>query len=338
MKSSSIRSAMASPRYGERWARHWLDLVRFAETGGHEFDYEIPNAFRYRDYIIRAFNLDVPYDQFVIEHIGGDALERPRRHPIDGFNESAIGAGFFVLGEGTHSPVDIREEQMRRIDNQLDVLSKTFLGLTLACARCHDHKFDPITSQDYYAMAGHLASSRHQQAFLDAPDRIGRFVKCLHAANGKVIAILREAQDQLPEDLRLHAAVFTASTPAGSLPMPAVASPVARENLFANFDGDDFDGWFVTGDAFGECPTRTGDVRFDQQNSGARLVAIAPGLAHSSMVSEQPPGRLAFAIVHDRVAVHPLPDMRPGWASERGHRRVREDPLADLRRPHDNNQ
>ena len=154
--------------------RHWLDLVRYAETAGHEFDYDIPNAFRYRDYLIRAFNLDVPYDQLVVEHISGDALESPRRHPVEGYNESVIGAGFFALGEGTHSPVDIREEQMRRIDNQLDVFSKTFLGLTLACARCHDHKFDPITTKDYYALAGYLVSSRHQQAFIDAPERIGK--------------------------------------------------------------------------------------------------------------------------------------------------------------------
>ena len=98
--------------------------MRYAETAGHEFDYEIPNAFRYRDYVIRAFNLDVPYDQLVVEHIAGDALERPRRHPVDGYNESAIGAGFYALGEGTHSPVDIREEQMRRVDNQLDVFRR----------------------------------------------------------------------------------------------------------------------------------------------------------------------------------------------------------------------
>ena len=275
------------------WARHWLDLVRYAETAGHEFDYDIPNAFRYRDYAIRAFNLDVPYDQFVIEHISGDALERPRRHPSEGFNESAIGAGFFVLGEGTHSPVDIREEQMRRIDNQLDVLSKTFLGLTLACARCHDHKFDPITSQDYYAMAGHLASSRHQQAFIDAPDRIGKFAKRLCAARGKVIAILREAGDQLPDRVRQQAAVFMAPiSPKSGSSMPAPATPVTRENLFANFDGNDWGGWFVTGDAFGEGPTRAGGVRFDRQGEAARLVSIAPGLAHSGMVSNRLQGVL----------------------------------------------
>ena len=139
---------LASPHYGERWARHWLDLVRYAETAGHEFDYDILNAFRYRDYVIRAFNLDVPYDQFVVEHISGDAARNAA--PAPGRRLQRVdrsGPGFIFLGEGTHSPVDVREEQMRRIDNQIDVFSKTFLGLTVACARCHDHKFDPITSQ-----------------------------------------------------------------------------------------------------------------------------------------------------------------------------------------------
>ena len=95
-------------------ARHWLDLVRFAETSGHEFDYDIPNAFRYRDYVIRAFNADLPYHQFVIEQLAGDLLYPPRRHPVWGFNESVLGTGFYFLGEGTHSPVDLREEEMRR--------------------------------------------------------------------------------------------------------------------------------------------------------------------------------------------------------------------------------
>ncbi len=125
---------LASPHYGERWARHWLDLVRFAETAGHEFDYETPNAFRYRDYVIRALNADLPYLDFVKEQVAGDLLTSPRRHPMEGFNESIIGTGFFFLGEGPHSPVDLREDEMRRIDNQIDVFSKTFLGLTVACA------------------------------------------------------------------------------------------------------------------------------------------------------------------------------------------------------------
>src|SRR5207245_8153727 len=112
----------------------------------------------------RALNDDLPYDQFVTEHVAGDLLEKPRRHPALGFNESIIGTGFFFLGEGKHSPVDVRAEGAERIDNQIDVFSKTFLGLTVACARCHDHKFDAIPQTDYYALAGFLRSSRFQNA------------------------------------------------------------------------------------------------------------------------------------------------------------------------------
>ena len=95
---------------------------------------------------------------------------------------------------------------MRRIDNQLDVFSKTFLGLTLACARCHDHKFDPITAEDYYALAGYLVSSRHQQAFIDPPDRIGKFATGIGDVKKQIAAILVDARDQLPQPLRIQAA------------------------------------------------------------------------------------------------------------------------------------
>lgn len=166
----AVDRLLDSPHYGERWGRHWLDLVRFAETQGHEFDFEIPNAWRYRDYVIRALNADLPYNQFVIEHIAGDLLAEPRRHPTDRFNESIIGTGFFWLGEGKHSPVDVRAEEAARVDNQIDVLCKAFMGMTVSCARCHDHKFDPIPTRDYYALFGFLQSSRMQQAFIDDPE------------------------------------------------------------------------------------------------------------------------------------------------------------------------
>ena len=154
---------LASPHFGERWARHWLDLVRYAESLGHEFDYPNFNAWRYRDYVIRAFNTDVPYNQFVVEQIAGDLLESPRRHPVEGFNESVIGTGFFWLGQRAHSPVDVRLEQAEVIDNQIDVTAKSLLGLTVACARCHDHKFDAISTRDYYSLFGVLAGSRYAQ-------------------------------------------------------------------------------------------------------------------------------------------------------------------------------
>jgi cytochrome c553 len=158
---------LASPRYGERQARHWMDLVRFAETYGHEHDFEIPNAYPYRDYLIRAFNNDLPYDRLLVEHVAGDLLDPPRRHPTEHFNESIVGTAFFFFGEARHSPVDVREDEATRNDNQIDVFAKTFLALTVSCARCHDHKFDCITQKDYYALIGFLQSSRYQQAFLD---------------------------------------------------------------------------------------------------------------------------------------------------------------------------
>lgn len=156
----AIDRLLASPQYGERWARHWLDLVRFAETGGHEFDFEIPYAAPYRDYIVRALNADLPYDQLIREHLAGDLLPSPRIDPATGRNESVVGTAFYWFGQGKHSPVDIRSEECDTVDNQLDVLGKTFLGLTIACSRCHDHKFDPIPQRDYYALAGFLQSSR----------------------------------------------------------------------------------------------------------------------------------------------------------------------------------
>ena len=157
---------LASPHYGERWGRHWLDLVRYAETAGHEFDYDIPYAWRYRDYVVRAFNADLPYDQFVIEHVAGDLLEA-RRHVTEGWNESILATGFWWFNQGKHSPVDVRAEECDRFDNKIDVLGKAFLGVTIACARCHDHKFDPISTADYYALAGYLQSTRRQIAFVD---------------------------------------------------------------------------------------------------------------------------------------------------------------------------
>ncbi len=206
---------LASPHYGERWARHWLDLVRYADTCGHEFDFDMPYAYRYRDYIIRAFNGDVPYNQLVLEHLAGDLLPEPRRHPTEKFNESIIGTGFFFLGESKHSPVDIRAEGAERVDNQIDVMSKAFLGLTISCARCHDHKFDPIAQKDYYALAGYLRSSRFQHAAIDPPEHFQPLVKELQTARKEAALaatnlsgeVLRPGLAQLGNYLLAHRAL-----------------------------------------------------------------------------------------------------------------------------------
>ena len=187
-----VERLLASPHYGERWARHWLDLVRFAETQGHEFDFEIPAAYRYRDYLIRAFNADLPYDQFVVEHVAGDLLPTPRRNHQDGSNESIIATGWYFFGEAVHSPVDVRADEATRIDNQIDVFAKTFLGLTVSCARCHDHKFDAISTKDYYALAGYLQSSRYQQACIERPEAQQNTIVRLQALRAEQDAASRE--------------------------------------------------------------------------------------------------------------------------------------------------
>jgi mono/diheme cytochrome c family protein len=159
---------LGSPQYGEHWARHWMDVMRFAETLGNDWNYEVNGAWHYRDYLIRAFNSDVPYDQLVREHIAGDLLDKPRINTTDGINESLAGLTFYRLGEQGHDDCLLfREVRTDVVDNQIDTLGKAFQGLTVACARCHDHKLDPIPTKDYYALYSVLSSSRLVTRTLD---------------------------------------------------------------------------------------------------------------------------------------------------------------------------
>lgn len=156
-----VDRVLASPHFGEQWARHWMDVMRFAETFGNDWNYEIKGSWLYRDYLIRAFNNDVPYNQLVREHLAGDLLAKPRINAKDGINESVIGTEFLRFGELGHDDC-VRFRQIRTdvVDNQIDTLGKAFQGLTIACARCHDHKLDPIPTRDYYGIYGALTSSR----------------------------------------------------------------------------------------------------------------------------------------------------------------------------------
>jgi Protein of unknown function (DUF1553)/Protein of unknown function (DUF1549)/Planctomycete cytochrome C len=255
---------LESSHYGERWGRHWLDLVRFAETYGHEFDFEIPEAFRYRDYVIRAFDSDVPFDQFVMEHIAGDLLPTPRLHPQEKFNESILGAGFWFLGEAKHSPVDIRGDQADRLDNQIDVFSKTFLAMTVACARCHDHKFDAISTKDYYSLAGYLQSARYQRAFIDDPQPLRL-----------KIAKMKSIQAEIKKLFDLDAAP----------PLVADDSSLPADSIsFADFRRkDEFKQWFVSGEAFGDGPS--GGLVLQADPKRPVKAVIVPGIAHSGLVS-----------------------------------------------------
>lgn len=252
-----VDELLASPHFGERWGRHWLDLVRYAETMGHEFDYPIHNAWRYRDYVIRAFNADLPYDQFVKEHLAGDLLKNPRINPADGLNESIVGTTSFWLPQQKHSPVDIRLEQAELIDNQIDVITKTFLGLTVSCARCHDHKFDAISAKDYYSLYGVIESSRYHLA--DLSDTRAAVNKAR-----QLVQLRSQIREHLSttlsgEKLGLTAYVQAAEDViAGKL--PAAEASASDALVFADFEGKDFTGWTVTGDAFGDGPVSQAEI------------------------------------------------------------------------------
>lgn len=150
---------LASPRFGERWARHWMDVVRYADSHGSEGDPAIPFAYRYRDYLIRAFNEDLPYDRFVKEHVAGDLLD-PRLDAAGRLNESVIATAHWRLVYHGYLPTDPLDEKVRFVDDQINVLGKAFQAQTISCARCHDHKFDAISQADYTALFGVLASCR----------------------------------------------------------------------------------------------------------------------------------------------------------------------------------
>jgi hypothetical protein len=167
-----VDTLLDSKAFGERWARHWMDWYRYAESHGSEGDPRIPYAQRYRDYLIRALNADVPYDQLLREHLAGDLMDNPRINSKLGINESTIGPAHLRLVPHGFGVTDAYGEQIAFTDNQVDVISKAMLGVTVSCARCHDHKFDPISQKDYYRFYGMMVSCRPSNVLIDAPGKL----------------------------------------------------------------------------------------------------------------------------------------------------------------------
>ena len=184
---------LTSPHYGERWARHWLDIARYGEDQAHTFAAKLfPYGFKYRDYVIKAFNDDLPYDRFLMEQIAGDLLE-------DGNREDRLAAlGYFGLG-----PVYYGNAKLEELDDRIDTLCRGMLGLTVACARCHDHKFDPIPTKDYYSLAGVFASTQFKEYPVADPKTAAEFEKAQ--------AVLKGRNDEINSFLRLEAERVTKS-------------------------------------------------------------------------------------------------------------------------------
>ena len=153
-----VERLLASPRYGERWGRHWLDVARYADSNGLDENVGQANAWRYRDYVINSFNADKPFDVFVREQLAGDLLHAGS---LEQKNELLVATGFLSLGPKVLAEVDERKMEMDIVDEQIDTVGKSLLGLTLGCARCHDHKFDPIYHGRLLRSGWHLPEHAH---------------------------------------------------------------------------------------------------------------------------------------------------------------------------------
>jgi hypothetical protein len=192
---------LASPRYGERWGRHWLDVVRYADTAGDNSDYPVPQMHRYRDWVIDAFNRDLPFDEFVRDQLAGDlrggANEEQRYGRI-------VATGYIAASRRFGSRVADYPQHLT-IEDTLDNLGRAFLGMTLACARCHDHKFDPITTRDYYALFGIFESTRYPWPGIELDKRQRDFVPLV--PSGRLAELQKQQEARNDEQARLDAVV-----------------------------------------------------------------------------------------------------------------------------------
>ncbi len=203
---------LASPHYGERWGRHWLDLARFAESNGYEFDEVRPNAWRYRDYVVKSFNDDKPYDRFIKEQLAGDEIDPENA-------DALVATGFNLLGPDMTDSSDKVQRRQNTLNDMTDTAGLAFLGMTLACCRCHDHKFEPLPQGDYYRFQAFFAPAqfrldipipgKDQRASLDAALKAFNaenqpLLDALNQLEGPYRAKLRDAKlARLPEETQL---------------------------------------------------------------------------------------------------------------------------------------
>ena len=240
----AVDRLLASSHFGERWARHWMDVVRYSDTYGYEWDIPAKGAWRYRDYLIRAFNQDVPFDQLAREQIAGDLLPEPRINPDEQINESLIGPMFYQMGEKRHGDnLQFNGISQEMLNNKIDAFSKAFQAMTIACARCHNHKLDAISQNDYYALAGVFMSSRWVTNTLDTSERNRHTLDQLSALKPKVRAAVSrwwlDDADSIPR--YLHAALSCITGDPNAAELAQGLDPVrlaAWDEVFADTEAD----------------------------------------------------------------------------------------------------
>ncbi|MEA3211086.1 MAG: hypothetical protein QOE70_4143 [Chthoniobacter sp.] len=235
---------LASPQFGERWGRHWLDVARYAESSGKDVNIAYPHAWRYRDYVIESFNEDKPYDRFIREQIAGDLL--PAKNDAERAAQ-LVATGFLAIGPKSHNEMNPRQFALDVADEQIETMSQAILGLTVACARCHDHKFDPIPQREYYSLAGIFLSTdsrygtsqgvqnRHPSELIELPTDAGArtISKTLGAADrarkeSQLEALKKEQQELFAERFKARMAPDRDAAPKAGEPAQTPARPANR--------------------------------------------------------------------------------------------------------------
>ncbi len=236
-----IDRLLESPRYGEHWGRHWLDVARYADSTGNDEDHRYPYAFRYRDYVIESFNKDVPFDHFIREQIAGDLMPASPGEKVN--RRGIIATGFLALGAKAVAQQDKKKMLVDVYDEQIDVVSKGVLGITMACARCHDHKFDPILTKDYYSWNTIFANTKnfnkpdqHVASLLYRPlapeEEYDRFVKGRELSDkkrGEMLDLIEDQTFAYTLDLGSHMAAYMLAARdamSGRAPTKALKQPV----------------------------------------------------------------------------------------------------------------
>ncbi|MBX3732725.1 MAG: PSD1 domain-containing protein [Verrucomicrobiae bacterium] len=268
--TAAVDRLLESPQYGERWGRHWLDVVRYADTAGDNSDFPIPQMYRYRNWVIEAFNRDLPYDQFIREQLAGDLLASEDGSWIG----RIVATGYLANARRFGSRVDDYPQHLT-IEDTLDNLGRAFLGLSINCARCHDHKFDPITTEDYYALYGILHSTRYPWPGIELDQKQRDLVPLVPAAQMAEAEAARAARDAAQRRLEREVQRLKDSlkeTPAESKPDVEArireAEQAARDHALSPLP---FELAYAVADA-----SQTGNVAVQQKGDPARPGAEVP--------------------------------------------------------------
>ncbi len=308
---SYVDELLNSPHFGEHFARHWMDVVRYTDTYGYEWDNPAKGSHEYRDYLIRAFNDDIGFDQLLREHLAGDLLPKPRIHAKAQTNESLIGPMFYHLGEHRHgSSLMFNGIHQEMVNNKIDAFSKAFLATTVACARCHDHKLEAVSQHDYYALAAMFTTPRWTSRVIDAPGK-----------NDAAIAQLKQLRQSIRDELsKLWSIPFTAdslqqwaaghkdalkglgaplATPADFPKMAATwqKSRETAQKANAAFKQASLGKWVFEGDGFTHGQTDDGTPLIALEGENV-LAGLLPRGWHSHALSSKLPGSLRMPPQH----------------------------------------